>query len=161
MTLDDDDLNLMYEDGLDGVSRADFIQYALDYKLLDANEANYRRRKKGKKELKRKSSVYVEEEGSSSRVGSLLCCIRFNDRNRREKKNLTPAREVQAASKEMVEEAFRKFDKNGDGVIDWEEFQQVLTHMHSLYIYINLIKVSTTVDQEQLRRIFEACDQVT
>ena len=150
----------MYEDGLDGVSRADFIQYALDYKLLDANEANYRRRKKGKKELKRKSSVYVEEEGSSSRVSCLLCCMRFSDRNSREKKNLTPACEVQAASKEMVEEAFRKFDKNGDGVIDWEEFQQVNNTLASP-LYINLVKVSTTVDEEQLRRIFEACDQVT
>ena len=150
----------MYEDGLDGVSRADFIQYALDYKLLDANEANYRRRKKGKKELKRKSSVYVEEEGSSSRVSSLLCCMRLSDRNSREKKNLTPACEVQAASKEMVEEAFRKFDKNGDGVIDWEEFQQVNNTLASP-LFINLVKVSTTVDEEQLRRIFEACDQVT
>ena len=30
-----------------------------------------------------------------------------------------------AASKEKIVAAFQKFDKNGDGVIDWEEFQQV------------------------------------
>ena len=32
---------------------------------------------------------------------------------------------LKAASKEKVVAAFKKFDKNGDGVIDWEEFQQV------------------------------------
>ena len=31
----------------------------------------------------------------------------------------------QAASQEKIAAAFRKFDKNGDGVIDWDEFQQV------------------------------------
>ena len=34
----------------------------------------------------------------------------------------------QAASKEKIVAAFKKFDKNGDGVIDWEEFQQVRIH---------------------------------
>ena len=32
---------------------------------------------------------------------------------------------TQAASQEKIAAAFRKFDKNGDGVIDWDEFQQV------------------------------------
>ena len=32
---------------------------------------------------------------------------------------------MKAASKEKIVAAFKKFDKNGDGVIDWEEFKQV------------------------------------
>ena len=34
---------------------------------------------------------------------------------------------MKAASKEKIVAAFKKFDKNGDGVIDWDEFQQVMT----------------------------------
>ena len=33
---------------------------------------------------------------------------------------------MKAASKEKIVAAFKKFDKNGDGVIDWDEFQQVM-----------------------------------
>jgi Ca2+-binding EF-hand superfamily protein len=45
---------------------------------------------------------------------------------------------------DRVETAFRKFDVDGDGFIDWEEFKQVAKNMNT----------------EQARRIFDSCDQV-
>ena len=44
----------------------------------------------------------------------------------------------------QVEAAFRKFDVDKDGFIDWEEFKHVAKNMNT----------------EQTRRIFDACDQV-
>ena len=45
---------------------------------------------------------------------------------------------------DRVESAFRKFDVDGDGFIDWKEFKEVTKNM----------------DSEQARRIFHSCDQV-
>ena len=45
---------------------------------------------------------------------------------------------------DRVESAFRKFDVDGDGFIDWKEFK----------------KVTQNMDSEQARRIFHSCDQV-
>ena len=95
---------------------------------MDAIEANARRKKKEKEDrvdrlqrYKRQSSVVQVEGGNYQRGGGLFCCVRSGDRAH----SKSPVREVQAASQDKVEAAFRKFDKNGDGVIDWEEFQQV------------------------------------
>ena len=46
---------------------------------------------------------------------------------------------------DRIEAAFRKFDIDNDGFIDWEEFK----------------KVSKNLNTEQARRIFDSCDQVT
>ena len=60
---------------------------------------------------------------------------------------------------DRVENAFRRFDTDGDGFIDWEEFKQV-------QFYFVLKKpdrgsqVAKNIDTEQARRIFETCDQV-
>ena len=43
---------------------------------------------------------------------------------------------LKAASKEKIVAAFKKFDKNGDGVIDWEEFQQVRKIL-SMYLFMS------------------------
>ena len=53
--------------------------------------------------------------------GGLFCCLRSSDRS----SSRSPVRDIKPATMEMVEIAFRKFDRNGDGVLDWEEFQQV------------------------------------
>ena len=45
---------------------------------------------------------------------------------------------------DRVETAFRKFDVDGDGFIDWKEFKEV----------------TKNIDSEQARRIFHSCDQV-
>ena len=109
------------------ISKNEFVEYALDHKLLDAREANERRKKKEKEDridrlafYKRQSS-FAEETTNNQPSHSLLCCIRSGESS----SSRSPVREVQAATKEMVEVAFRKFDRNGDGVLDWEEFQQV------------------------------------
>ena len=57
-----------------------------------------------------------------------------------------------------VEAAFRKFDKNEDGFLDWAEFQQV--HKLSLKIFHQIFQASSTVDVTTLRRIFETLDEV-
>ena len=45
---------------------------------------------------------------------------------------------------DRVENAFRKFDVDGDGFVDWEEFQEVTKKM----------------DPDQAKRIFNTCDTV-
>ena len=45
---------------------------------------------------------------------------------------------------DRVEAAFRKFDTDGDGFIDWEEFKQVSKNLNS----------------QQAKRIYDTCDQV-
>ena len=110
------------------ISKNEFVQYALDHKLLDAKEANERRKKKEKEDrvdrlafYKRQSSFLTEDTTNNQTSHSLFCCMKSGERT----SSRSPVREVQAATKEMVEAAFRKFDRNGDGVLDWEEFQQV------------------------------------
>ena len=46
---------------------------------------------------------------------------------------------------DRVETAFRKFDIDGDGFVDWEEFQEMTKNM----------------EPEQAKRIFNSCDKVS
>ena len=45
---------------------------------------------------------------------------------------------------DRVETAFRKFDIDGDGFVDWEEFKEMAKNM----------------EPEQAKRIFNSCDKV-
>ena len=133
MTLDDEDVGSLFENEANEINKNDFVQYALDHKLLDAQEANVRRKKKEKEDridrlerYKRQTSMFVDDAGNNQRTGGLFCCMKSTD----VASSRSPVREVQAASKDKVEAAFRKFDRNGDGVIDWEEFQQVLNTLY-------------------------------
>lgn len=142
------------------INKDNFVAYSLERKLLDAQESSARR-KKMKKEttessrrerLLRRQASFVQQPADTetqptqmTESVSLFCCVRPLERDLSPgdgERDASPAREVQAASQEKIAAAFRKFDKNGDGVIDWDEFQQV----------------SDTVDLEQLRRIFDLCD---
>ena len=172
----------LFENEANEINKNDFVQYALDHKLLDATEANVRRKKKEKEDridrlerYKRQSSIFPDDGTNDQTSGGLFCCLRSSDRS----SSRSPVRNIKPATMEMVEIAFRKFDRNGDGVLDWEEFQQVgsqgdhlsikgyynivpfILGFRNLHLLIIFLQVSSTVDQEQLRRIFETCDQVS
>ena len=89
------------------IRKNDFIEFSIECKLLDLTErkTNTETPKKGPKEL--------SERRRDSPGPGLLCCL--------------PARRQQKKDSAMdrVEAAFRKFDSDGDGYIDWEEFKQV------------------------------------
>ena len=127
MTLDTEDVATFLGTPSNEINKTDFVQYALEQKLLDANEANTRRKKKEKAErvdrlerYKRNSSVHVDDGGNQQ--SGLLCCLAFTEKQSSPK---SPERMVQVATREKIEAAFKKFDLNEDGFIDWEEFQQV------------------------------------
>ena len=91
------------------IRKTDFIEFSIECKLLDLTErkANAETPKKGPK-------VSSERRRDSPGPGpGLLCCL--------------PARkqEKKETAMDRVEAAFRKFDSDGDGYIDWEEFKQV------------------------------------
>ena len=118
----------LFENEANEINKNDFVQYALDHKLLDATEANVRRKKKEKEDridrlerYKRQSSIFPDDGTNDQTSGGLFCCLRSSDRS----SSRSPVRDIKPATMEMVEIAFRKFDRNGDGVLDWEEFQQV------------------------------------
>jgi len=120
--------------GLGGqVKKNDFVEFSLENKLLDITGVDHGKSRKAAgsvriKEEERKPSTKTKK----GREGGLLCC----GKGARE----SPERPV---NMDRVEAAFHKFDTDGDGFIDWEEFKQV----------------SKNIDSEQARRIFETCDQ--
>ena len=60
------------------------------------------------------------ETGAPDGVPGLLCC-------------LPRRKQQQEDNMDRVEAAFRKFDSDGDGYIDWEEFKQVGNKQNGFY----------------------------
>ena len=59
-------------------------------------------------------------------------------------KRNNPAASASSEEIDRVEKAFRKFDVDGDGFIDWDEFKEVTKNLES----------------EQAERMFNSCDKV-
>lgn len=121
--------------GLGGqVKKNDFVEFSLENKLLDITGVDHGKARKtaGSVKLKEEEGKRPSNKTKKSREGGLLCCGKGTGGS--------PERPV---NMDRVEAAFRKFDTDGDGFIDWEEFKQV----------------SKNIDSEQARRIFETCDQ--
>ena len=109
------------------IRKNDFIEFSIECKLLDLTERKTTAEtpKKGPKVISESSqrcemslSVQQGQQGTERRRDNpgpgpgLLCCL--------------PARKHKKdAAMDRVEAAFRKFDSDGDGYIDWEEFKQV------------------------------------
>ena len=75
------------------------------------------------RQAQRLDSSLTEAKGCSARK-----CERMSAKQQSKANNNCASDVLKAASKEKIVAAFKKFDKNGDGVIDWEEFQQVRIH---------------------------------
>ena len=118
MELNTQDVEILAHNG--NIKRSDFIEYALETKLLDLTDtSNARKTINNKKKIKKKKDRERKDVGSVSNLshrlmlnfqtGPLLCCLA------RKKK----------PERDRVETAFRKLDINGDGYVDWNEFQKV------------------------------------
>ena len=116
--LNTQDVEILAHNG--NIKRSDFIEYALETKLLDLTDtSNARKTINNKKKIKKKKDRERKDVGSVSNLshrltsnfqtGPLLCCLA------RKKK----------PERDRVETAFRKLDINGDGYVDWNEFQKV------------------------------------
>ena len=92
------------------IRKNDFIEFSIECKLLDLTE-----RKTNTETPKKGPKAVTERRRESPGPGpGLLCCL---PARKQEKKKET--------AMDRVEAAFRKFDSDGDGYIDWEEFKQV------------------------------------
>ena len=105
------------------IRKNDFIEFSIECKLLDLTE------RKTNAETPKKGPKVSSERRRESPGPGLLCCL---PARKQEKKDTTMDR---------VEAAFRKFDSDGDGYIDWEEFKQVrgssvlaISIIQSLYV---------------------------
>ena len=80
-------------------------------------------------------------------VGQFLCCV---------------SRKKRTEKQDRVETAFRRLDINGDGFIDWSEFQKVEASYWCFKYFSCLLDVcqGTSLDAEQADRIFSSCDKV-
>ena len=98
------------------IRKNDFIEFSIECKVLDLTErkTNTETPKKGPKVSERRR----ENPGPGP---GLLCCLPARKQDRKD------------SAMDRVEAAFRKFDSDGDGYIDWEEFKQVKYQSSSHY----------------------------
>jgi len=114
------------------IKKIDFIEYALETKLLDLTDTSNARKTVNTKSVqqKRPSVARRKKIDNSKDDGGLLCCVKKRKRPK-------------IIEFDRVESAFRRLDINNDGVLDWNEFK----------------KVTKDLDEEQALRIFKSCDQ--
>jgi len=132
--LDERASNKITDDNGD-ISKEDFVKIAQDSKLLDFGNVMAGDGMKGvsaKKQSRTYNPTAASGQGFQAGKSSLLCCCGAEDGDFNTE--LEPR-------VDRVEAAFRKFDLDGDGFLDWEEFKQI------------------GMELEQSRRIFKSCDQ--
>jgi len=140
-------LRYAQEDGF--FTKDQFVKLGQDYKLLDfTGRGIVETPSTPRKKAKRPSGEDVEKPPSqvqhqystptppkpSSLHLHLLCCCPTDT-------SISPSED----SPDRIETAFRLFDKNCDGFLSWEEFQQM--------------GKNTAMSQEQALRIFQSCDK--
>lgn len=132
--LNTQDLEARFGPG-DQVKRNDFVEFSLDNKLLDITgvDCGKARKSTGSTKDRSRSKSAARKQGKPG--AGLLCCGG--------RRGGSPQDRISSQDIDRVEAAFRKFDTDGDGFIDWHEFKQV----------------SKNLDSAQAQRIFDTCDQ--
>lgn len=113
------------------IKKNEFIELALEAKLLDISE-----RKTPTAENSQSKNTRGSRKVDEFNDQGLFCCLP----KKRKTKSDEDARFK--SSVDRVEAAFTKFDTDGNGYIDWEEFKEVAKNL----------------EPEQAKRIFETCD---
>ena len=133
------------------VCRADFVRLGQELRLLDFGGAMGEKRRPAtpSRRGRRREEEQGEEEVTELlcdtvlhctvqlvRLNLLCCCTRQSGAGQEE--------EGAPARPDRVEVAFTTWDRDGDGFLSWDEFQQISNN--------------TAMSQEQALRIFQHCD---
>ncbi|XP_023340815.1 calmodulin-related protein 97A [Eurytemora carolleeae] len=124
------------------ITKDKFIQFGLETKLMDLSNRDTTRRDEEEASKQKSENLQRRIKSAKSRPkketsrGGLCSCMG---------KGVEPEEDGEDQEKEMdrIEVAFRNFDADGDGFLDWDEFR----------------KVTKNMDEEQARRIFDKCDK--